>query len=245
MENDTRIRFRDLEWNQYIQNHEKTSDPIPVGIFGTGGIGSHLAMLISRLNLTMYILDMDIVEINNISGQHFNVTDVGMSKVHALNKNIKVFSPGTKVYTDISAITNTYFGNDYFDYRYVFVAFDQITPRKIIFEEWAKRVTRELFIDGRMLAESLEIFFVQKGMEDEYRKYLYDDAKIPDLPCSAKATTHCGAMIASLMISGFTNYLSNLFYERKIRELPFKVNYLMELFKFTCVYDNEIQKKDV
>jgi Fe-S oxidoreductase len=83
----------------------------------------------------------------------------------------------------------------------------------------------------RLLAESFEIFVVTNDTEriEKYRKHLFDDSEVEELACTLKATTHCGAMIASMMVGMYNNFLTNLYYKEQVRDLPFHVIYDMAL----------------
>lgn len=83
-----------------------------------------------------------------------------------------------------------------------------------------------------MLAESFQIFAVLPGTEDRYRETLFEDSEVQDQPCSAKATSHCGAMISSMMVGILTNYLSNVATNMNIREVPFKTTFEIPLLTF-------------
>ena len=120
---------------------------------------------------------------------------------------------------------------------YVFTGFDNIASRELMFNQWLKLKDRELFVDGRLLAESFEIFVVTKEKgEDRYRKYLFPDDEVPDLACTAKATTHCGAMVASMMVGVMNNYLTNKECEEDIRDVPFHMIFDMSLFNLEIKY---------
>ena len=94
-----------------------------------------------------------------------------------------------------------------------------------MFNNWVKQTDREVFIDGRMLIETGQIFTVLPGNEESYRKVLYDDSEIPAQNCSLKATSHSGALIASLMVSVYNNYIYNRETKRDLREVPFQFDY--------------------
>ncbi len=102
--------------------------------------------------------------------------------------------------------------------------------RKTMFNKWREDEDRELFVDGRNLAEVGNVFIVRKGQEEEYEKYLFDDSEIEDAPCSFKATSHCSALIASLMVSGMNNYISNKLSGFDDKVVPFVTNFELPLF---------------
>lgn len=70
-----------------------------VSIIGTGGVGSNVAMVLSRLSfkisggLKLTLFDEDIVEYKNIERQFFFIDQVGMKKVDALKQNIQKINP--------------------------------------------------------------------------------------------------------------------------------------------------------
>ena len=81
-----RLRFIDAEWAQDI-----TFQDVILG--GIGGIGSWLALLLSRVNVrSLLIFEDDIVNFHNIGGQLYGIDDVGKSKYDSLIKTILNFS---------------------------------------------------------------------------------------------------------------------------------------------------------
>ena len=62
---------------------------------------------------------------------------------------------------------------------------------------------------------------IDRYAEDE----LFDDSEIEEERCSMKATSHCGAMIASYMVAVFNNYVANFIEKGNFREVPFKMYY--------------------
>jgi len=60
-----------------------------------------------------------------------------------------------------------------------------------------------------MLAETGMTYLVLPGQEELYESELFDDGEVEEAPCSLKATSHCGAFIASLMVSNFNNLITN------------------------------------
>ena len=207
--NPRHARFSDLMW--YDSNKE-----IHALVGGVGGIGSWLSFLLGRMGCNLYLFDNDEVDETNMGGQLYQSSQIGMSKVEAANLNIYSFSDNSKTETF------TTYSEDSEACPITFSCFDNMKSRKIMFDIWAENHNGEgIFIDGRMLAESFQIYAVLPGSENRYRETLFDDSEVQDQPCSAKATSHTAAMISSMMVGIFTNYLSNIKTEMNIREVPF------------------------
>ena len=114
----------------------------------------------------------------------------------------------------------------------MFSAFDNMKARKLMFEKWCLQEDRELFLDGRMLAETGMIFAVLPGQEDKYREELFDDAEVEDAPCSLKATSHCGALLGVLLTNALNSYVGNKSMDADIRILPFRYDFELPFFTF-------------
>lgn len=200
-----------------------------VTLGGIGGIGSYLSFFLSRLECKIYCYEYDIVDEPNIGGQMYAYNQIGKTKFEAAQTNNNMFCNGTKM-TDLGKLTN-----DSFVLPICFSAFDNMSARKLMFEKWSALENRELFVDGRMLLQSGQVYIVTKGREQEYLNTLFDDNDVQDQPCSAKATSHSGALIASIMTGAFTNYITMKKDSDYILELPFKTTYDIPLFEFITV----------
>ncbi len=65
-----------------------------VGIAGAGGIGSNVAVLLTRAGMGgLVVADFDIVEISNLNRQFYFLDQVGRSKVPALRANLARINP--------------------------------------------------------------------------------------------------------------------------------------------------------
>lgn len=210
-------RFGDADWY---------GDPQDIIVGGTGGIGSWTAMFLGRIGHNLYLFDNDTIDETNMAGQLYTVKQIGKNKSDATKENILNFSGNENIeclglYDENSPVSPI-----------MFSCFDNMKARKLMFDKWCSQEDRELFIDGRMLAEDGIVLLVQKGQEDLYKTELFDDAEVKDAPCSFKATSHCGALIGSLMTAGLNNYLSNKKIGEEIRNLPFKTTFELSLFNF-------------
>lgn len=208
-------RFKDAEWFSVVRDYN-----IIVG--GIGGIGSWLSLLLSRISpKTMNLYDYDIIEEHNIGGQLFKTNSINNDKTRAIQKIISSFSEYHKVY-----LYGMYNDNSHHS-SVMFSAFDNMEARKIMFEKWSSdnNLYKSIFIDGRLEAEGFQIFCVTPENIEEYKKHLFDDKDIPDLPCTLKQTSHFAAMIASFMVTFFTNHVHNINVGEKQREVPFEFSY--------------------
>jgi hypothetical protein len=198
---------------------------------GIGGIGSYLSLFLSRLECKMITYEYDIIDEPNIGGQLYSYNQVGKSKFEASKFNNDMFCKGTNM------INLGKFQSSSFVTPICFSAFDNMAARKLMFEKWSALENREIFIDGRMLLQSGQIYIVTKGLEKKYESTLFNDNEVQDQPCSAKATTHSGALIAAIMTGAFTNYITMKKDPDFILELPFKTTYDIPLFEF-MTYEN-------
>ena len=199
-------RFRDAPFFEGAAN-------LDVAIGGLGGIGTWLSLYLSRIVKKIYGFDFDEVEEVNLAGQLFSNKDVGKTKAGAVRLLVTAyghatFFPFTEPIDDKSEVPE----------NYVFSAFDNMKARKTLFEIWKANENRELFVDGRLLADQYEVYFVQKGQEEKYEATLFDDSEVEEVACTFKQTSHFAAICAARMVHGFTNYLSQaMFYK-----MPFK-----------------------
>ena len=206
-------RFQDLEWYGPSLN---------ILIGGLGGIGSWLTLFLSRIGHKIYCYEMDDVEEQNIGGQLYGPSHIGRGKDRAM-KEVITYLCGDTTFNCFGKCTDKSMSNSI-----VFTCFDNMESRKIMFESWRQSDKRRVFIDIRMQAEFFEIFCVQAGDESKYEKYLFGDEEVPDLPCSARATSHCGAMSASMAVSILNNYLTNEIHPG-LREVPFHTQVTLPL----------------
>lgn len=198
-------RFRDASWFEKV---ETLKTGIVIG--GAGGIGSWVVFFLSRIlsnDTPIFLYDFDRVELVNMAGQFFEKKNVGSLKVDALIENIKHYSNyksihPMKQYDELGIVSPI-----------MFSCFDNMKARKLMFEGWKeeakKNPSEAIFIDGRLLAEQLQVFFVTPEFTEEYEKYLFDDSEVEDTSCSYKQTTHFAATIGAKMVQGFTNWISN------------------------------------
>lgn len=202
-------RFRDASWFEKIN---ALNTPIIIG--GTGGIGSWVAVMLSRVlnrNHIIVLYDPDRIEEVNLAGQLFRQHRIGNYKVDEVYNLMRDFS-GVR---DTHAVRSE-FDNNSFISSIIFSCYDNMKARKLTFNRWKNTVSKDnvpddkcILIDGRLLAEQFQILFVTPDRADEYeQKYLFEDAEVEDANCSYKQTSHFAANIAAKMVQGFTNWIA-------------------------------------
>ena len=216
-------RFSDSMW--YGENMPE----ITVG--GMGTIGSWLSFFLTRASFPLVIYDFDSVDITNVEGgQLYPRNAIGKLKTEAFLDMSIVYSGFTEIEVCSEFTTDSMISD-------VCVAgFDNMRARKLMWEAWKANDNRELFIDGRLSAENFQIYVVKR--DDDYTKYeatLFEDNEVEELPCSYKATSHCGAMIGSYITGIITNWLTNYRIGDEISEVPFNINMQVPIMKYECL----------
>lgn len=222
---ETTSRFTDAIWYNKIKEQNIT-------IAGVGGIGSHVAFLISRLKpagVTLY--DPDNVETVNMSGQLYGTNDIGHSKVGRISLFMKQYSE----YYDIIAYPSRFIATSIPD-NILICGFDNMSARKVAFEAWKIKLKlhrgledKFLFIDGRLAAEELQVLSIQgndeRAIKEYEEKWLFDDSEAEETVCSYKQTSFMADMIASIMVNVLVNFVANMCNPIIDRDVPFFISY--------------------
>lgn len=222
---ETTSRFTDAIWYEEIKKQNIT-------IAGVGGIGSHVAFLVSRLkpaSITLY--DPDDVETVNMSGQLYGNDDIGHSKVSRISLFMKKYSG----YYNIVA-HQALFISDSPTNNILICGFDNMVARKAAFEAWKAKLNyfrgledKFLFIDGRLAAEELQVFSIQgndeRAIKEYEEKWLFDDSEAEETVCSYKQTSFMADMIASIIVNILVNFVANMCNPIIDRDVPFFISY--------------------
>jgi molybdopterin/thiamine biosynthesis adenylyltransferase len=215
-------RFKDANWFEYLKYKR-------VIVGGAGGIGSWISLFLARIGMHVYVYDNDTYEESNLAGQFVKHNDIGRAKTTALKYNISEF-------------TNQYVYEMYCDYdenssvsSIMIGGFDNMKARKTFFENWVSVYGSDknsILIDGRLAAQSYQIFCIQGGRQDQIDKYrseyLFSDDEVAPLACTLKQTSHTAAGIASHMTGFLTNFATNVVLGEDITTVPFLFEYITE-----------------
>ena len=215
-------RFKDAPWFEKAKT-------IKCIVGGAGGIGSWVTFFLARIGYAIQVYDFDIVEEHNLGGQLFMHNAVGKYKVDALLDSISKFNFYSNPIYVYNAKIQDYNPSTAVYYDHVFIScFDNMSARQAMFNKYIQFMNnypnkKTVFIDGRLLMEQMDIFFLDS--EERNRRYaseqLFDDSEVEELPCSMKQTSHSAAMIASHMVGMITNHTSNLSFGDDILNNPY------------------------
>lgn len=219
-------RFKDADWYEYLKNKS-------VVIGGAGGIGSWVALFLSRIGCNLYVYDDDRFGPENMSGQFVSSRHQGESKVKALYDLIKDFSG------EYITPMNYKFNSNKAVSEITISAFDNMKARKDMFNVWKNNLNFSdadkdtyLFVDGRLLAQSYQIFIVQGNRPEQIKRFeeefLFNDNEVEPVSCTLKQTSHAAAGIASHMTGFIANFATNRSLGMEICNVPFLFEYITE-----------------
>lgn len=214
------VRFQDALWATPIQK-------LSIVIVGVGGIGSYLAFFLARCGMKLTIIDNDIVDSTNSSGQLYPIEAEDSYKVSYLQTTLNSYCPfNENEIQDLAVkLTENNAVNLLKEADIVISAVDSITTRKLIFET-CKELKTPIFIDGRMSAETYQIYFVDsEERQTMYETTLFSEEEGVEPLCAYKATSHVGAAIGSTITQWIANKTTNNSQGFTICATPFSIEY--------------------
>jgi homoserine dehydrogenase len=177
---------------------------VKVLVVGVGAIGRNVSLQLSSMGVeNIKLIDFDTVEEHNVASQGFLEADIGALKVEAVERSCRAINKNIKV----EAINDRY-RLRYVDADVLFCCVDSMDIRGTIWNSVKEEV--ELFVDGRMSAETMRIFAANKKFKADaayYEKNLFPSSEAYVGSCTAKTTIYCANVAAGLMVSQFTKWL--------------------------------------
>jgi molybdopterin/thiamine biosynthesis adenylyltransferase len=170
---------------------------LSVTLVGAGGIGSMTALVLSKMGVRdIVIYDSDVVAPENLATQLHRLGTEGEPKAEALQKTLALFADDVQIYPMDEHVQA---GHQLYG-EVVISAVDSIQARKNIWQAVLNGKTR-WYLDARMSAEEFQLYTVDMNDLGDAVKYgrmiaYEDDASIPDIPCTQKATFFCAAIAA-------------------------------------------------
>ncbi len=176
----------------------------PVCIVGVGAIGSHLAEILAKLGVQEFtLIDFDEVDTVNLGVQGFYEQEVGLSKVDAVSHRLQSICKNVEVTEN----TSEYAPGLVPSQSVVFSCVDSMKTRRQIFRHFCEKDWSVLF-DGRMAAESLRVFCVERDPEflSICRDSLFPEHESYREACTARATIYSAMMAAGILCAQFKKW---------------------------------------
>jgi len=179
----------------------------PVAVVGCGAIGSHLAKMLAQMGVSRIdLVDFDLVDATNLGSQGFAEADLDKPKTQAVSETIKKLDSRIEVNAHNGRWERGMFKGDYA----IFACVDCMTIRKHIFNDWVRSKDMQFFVDGRMAAESLVVYAVDKENPESiehWRKNWFPNSEAIHSGCTAKSTIYCASMAAATMAALYKQWV--------------------------------------
>lgn len=115
-----------------------TFSNVRVGIAGTGGIGSNVAMLLARAGASLLVVaDFDKVELHNMNRQFFFADQVGLPKVEALADNLLRINSALDIEIHNQRLTPANVCDVFNNCDVLIEAVDDSEAKAFLIEEWS------------------------------------------------------------------------------------------------------------
>lgn len=126
--------------NIFQRNVKETTELLAcktVGIAGCGGLGSNIAVALTRAGIgKLVLLDFDIVEESNLNRQYFFQSDIGKLKTEALAEHLININPNIAIVIINKKMTKKDI-NLFHDCEILMEAFDKAENKKFLIEAWS------------------------------------------------------------------------------------------------------------
>ena len=190
-------RFKDADFMQ---------KPQEILLVGLGGIGRGTAAELINVGHSLTIYETDLVEEHNCIPQGYFIEHIGNTKFNAWLDMQKHFNPKGNLMS-VEHINEMY-GKDSQAFPIMVSCVDNMEARKNMFNNWKAQEDRQLFVDGRMLAEYFEVFCVTPDNQDQYEEYLFDDSEVLPQPCTYQQTSFVAKIIHGTICQSICNFLT-------------------------------------
>ena len=201
-------------------------------VIGVGAIGRQLALQLAAVGVkTLWLIDPEDVEIENLGAQGFFMEDMGKAKVDAvaelcarINDQIVVKTSKTKFRKEFVEGLSREEGDN--ETRFViFSCVDDMKARQSIWNVFSTHFMPEdeipdqlaLFIDARMGAEVARVLAVSHiDGKDYYPRTLFEARDGLQQSCTAKTTIYCANLAAAMMMGQFSKWARGILIDKDI-----------------------------
>ena len=132
--------------------HERMKKSI-VGIAGLGGLGSNVAISLTRMGVgTLILADFDIVEPSNLNRQQYNISHIGLPKTTALIQMLRSINPYNSLIEHCTILDRNNLVHIFKDADIVIECFDVADAKKMIIQEMAELMPDKYLIGASGIA---------------------------------------------------------------------------------------------
>ena len=168
-----------------------------LSIIGCGGIGSALAIQTAIMGWEhVEFWDDDKLEIHNLSTTTYPGSYVGECKAQAAHDMQLTFGSQVQYNTANAHIVKA--EKTALLCKNVIVCTDNMKSREDVYHAWRGHKSRNIFVDIRMGALSINVATVTKDNDDYLNKDWYNDSDVIDEPCTQKHTIFTAQIAAGM-----------------------------------------------
>jgi sulfur carrier protein ThiS adenylyltransferase len=108
-----------------------------VGIAGAGGLGSNVAISLTRAGVgRLIVADFDRIEPSNLNRQQYTIRQIGRRKVEALRENLRAINPFSEYTVHSVRVTRRNAGRIFADAEILVEAFDEAAAKQMLIDVW-------------------------------------------------------------------------------------------------------------
>lgn len=175
----------------------------PCVVIGVGAVGRNVALQLASIGVRdLTLIDFDTVEDHNVTTQGYPLHSIGSPKVAATAEDCLRLD-NTVVITQINDRFRKHFANR-MQKHCVFCAVDSMTARKTLWESFSNA---PLFVDTRVLGESIRVLSSSPGCDTCYEESLYSSEEALAGSCTSKMTIYSANIAAGLAVHAYTRHL--------------------------------------
>jgi len=124
-----------------------------VGIAGLGGLGSNVAVMLTRAGIGgLIIADFDSVEPSNLNRQHYFIDQLGKEKVATTIENLKRINPNLKIQGHQKKLNTENISQIFADADIIAECFDKAGEKQMIVETVLSKMKKTIIVSVSGLA---------------------------------------------------------------------------------------------
>lgn len=124
-----------------------------VAVCGLGGLGSAIAIALGRCGVgSIHLIDFDRVDLSNINRQQYSISELGMEKPYAMEREIRRFSPYINIKTDFVKITEGNISSLLCRDDYICEAFDEAEQKAMLTNAVLERLPDKYLVGASGMA---------------------------------------------------------------------------------------------